>query len=135
MALCEHCRAELDSPAERLPPPWFDHDKREIAGRRVTPRQWAMLQILWRRRGRLVTKDSFLTLMYGVEADNPPFEKIVDVFVCKLRQRLASTPYSIETVWGHGYRLAERPHCVIQSLDGQSLDGQSLDGQSLDGAA
>jgi two-component system cell cycle response regulator CtrA len=110
MALCEHCRAELDNPTERLPPPWFDHDRREVAGHRLTPREWQLLNILWRRRGKVLAKESLITLMYSDEVDNPPFDKIIDVFVCKLRRRLTPSPYWVETIWGHGYRLDEHPH-------------------------
>jgi two-component system, cell cycle response regulator CtrA len=46
----------------------------------------------------------FLTHLYG-GMDEPEL-KIIDVFMCKLRKKLASRNY-IETVWGRGYVLRE----------------------------
>ena len=43
-----------------------------------------------------------------------PEVKIIDVFICKLRKKLAQAPGGrnyIETVWGRGYMLRE-PHLV-----------------------
>ena len=45
----EHCLAQLDGKAERLPGPWFEHDERKIASGRLRPKQWQVLEILWRR--------------------------------------------------------------------------------------
>jgi two-component system cell cycle response regulator CtrA len=50
----------------------------------------------------------FLTQLYG-GMDEPEI-KIIDVFVCKLRKKLASASNGknyIETVWGRGYILRE----------------------------
>jgi DNA-binding response OmpR family regulator len=106
MALCECCLAEIQAPAERLPPPWFDYDRQEIAGRRAQQKVWRLLEILWRRRGRAVSRDSIMTLLYSDKAD-PPLDKVVDVHVSKLRPMLKPTPYAVETDWGNGYRLVE----------------------------
>ena len=60
-----------------------------------------------------------------------PDEKIIDVFICKLRKKLAKASGGknyIETVWGRGTRsvsrisrgsrvnLAERPGCDVTGL-------------------
>ncbi|MEJ6845114.1 helix-turn-helix domain-containing protein [Sinorhizobium fredii] len=55
----------------------------------------------------LVTKQSLMMALYGDRPDEPEI-KIVDVFVCKLRKKVARFGISIETVWGQGYRLANR---------------------------
>lgn len=107
MALCEHCRAELERPDEKLPPPWFDHGTHEVAGVRLPPIPWKILEILYRRRDRVVSKDSLMTLLYSDRPDNPPCEKIIDVFICRLRSVLKSTPYSIRTQWAIGYQWLE----------------------------
>jgi hypothetical protein len=107
MALCEHCAAELEKPAERLPAPWFDHVARRIAGERARPTEWRLLEILWRRRDRFVSQDSLMILLYAHRPDEAPLGKIIDVFVCQLRRRLALTPYSIATKFGAGYRFIE----------------------------
>ena len=48
----------------------------------------------------------FLNAMYG--GMDEPTLKIIDVFICKLRNKLADASGGrnyIETVWGRGYRL------------------------------
>ena len=106
MALCEHCRAELAS-QERLPPPWFDHDRHTVAGEHLGVMRWQILEILWRRRDRVVSTDTLMTLLYSDRPDDPPDEKIIDVLVSQLRRDLEPTPCSIRTDWGFGYQLCE----------------------------
>jgi len=48
----------------------------------------------------------------------PPGLKIIDVFICKLRKKLANASEGrnfIETVWGRGYVLRE-PHEVEERV-------------------
>jgi two-component system, cell cycle response regulator CtrA len=57
-----------------------------------------------------VTKEMFLNHLYG-GMDEPEL-KIIDVFVCKLRKKLAQATggsHYIETVWGRGYILSDPP--------------------------
>jgi two-component system, cell cycle response regulator CtrA len=83
----------------------------EVAGRRVglTGKEYAILEMLSLRKGMTLTKEMFLTHLYG--GRDEPELKIIDVFVCKLRKKLhlAGAPASgcIETVWGRGYSLRD----------------------------
>ena len=65
-----------------------------------------MLELLSLRQGRTVSKEQFLSYLYGgVEEPGP---KIIDVFVCKLRRKLSSALGGkdyIETIWGSGFVL------------------------------
>lgn len=76
----------------------------------LTSKEYAILELLAMRRGTVLTKEMFLNHLYG-GIDEPEL-KIIDVFVCKLRKKLADasggTNY-IETVWGRGYMLKEYP--------------------------
>ena len=59
-----------------------------------------------------VTKEMFLNQLYG--GMDEPEMKIIDVFICKLRKKLADASNGkdyIETLWGRGYILRE-PHEV-----------------------
>ncbi len=82
-----------------------------VAGRRVslTGKEYAILEMLSLRKGMTLTKEMFLTHLYG--GRDEPELKIIDVFVCKLRKKLhvAGAPPSgcIETVWGRGYALRD----------------------------
>jgi two-component system cell cycle response regulator CtrA len=60
------------------------------------------------RKGTTLTKEMFLNHLYG--GMDEPEVKIIDVFICKLRKKLAhatGTDNYIETVWGRGYVLRD----------------------------
>lgn len=74
----------------------------------LTSKEYGILELLALRRGSILTKEMFLNHLYG-GIDEPDL-KIVDVFVCKLRKKLAKATGGInyiETVWGRGYVLKE----------------------------
>ena len=76
----------------------------------LTGKEYQMLELLSLRKGTTLTKEMFLNQLYG-GMDEPEI-KIIDVFICKLRKKLANASYGkdyIETVWGRGYVLRE-PH-------------------------
>ncbi len=80
----------------------------EIGKQRVhlTGKEYAMLELLSLRKGSTLTKEMFLNHLYG-GIDEPEL-KIIDVFICKLRKKLATASEGdnyIETVWGRGYVL------------------------------
>src|SRR6201996_7121603 len=82
----------------------------EVDGSRVhlTSKEYQMLELLSLRKGTTLTKEMFLNHLYG-GIDEPEL-KIIDVFVCKLRKKLAQAAGGenyIETVWGRGYVLKE----------------------------
>ncbi len=78
---------------------------------KLTNKEYAILELLAMRKGTVLTKEMFLNHLYG-GMDEPEI-KIIDVFVCKLRKKLADasdgTNY-IETVWGRGYMLKDYDH-------------------------
>lgn len=74
----------------------------------LTSKEYGILELLAMRKGTLLTKEVFLNHLYG-GIDEPDL-KIIDVFVCKLRKKLAKAAGGvnyIETVWGRGYILKE----------------------------
>ena len=82
----------------------------EVDNRRlhVTGKEYAILELLSLRKGTTLTKEMFLDHLYG-GIDEPEL-KIIDVFVCKLRKKIASATggdHYIETVWGRGYVLKD----------------------------
>lgn len=83
----------------------------EADGDRVhlTGKEYEVLELLALRIGELVTKEAFMDHLYaGINAPRP---KIIDVFICKLRKKLAAAAGGdkcIETVWGRGYLLRHR---------------------------
>ena len=82
----------------------------EVNGSRVhlTGKEYQMLELLSLRKGTTLTKEMFLNHLYG-GMDEPEL-KIIDVFICKLRKKLAASAqgmHHIETVWGRGYVLRD----------------------------
>ena len=74
----------------------------------LTDKEYRMLELLSLRRGTTITKEMFLSELYG-RMDEPEI-KIIDVFMCKIRKKLATASGGkdyIETVWGRGYLLRE----------------------------
>ena len=70
----------------------------------LTAKEYGILELLSLRKGTTLTKEMFLNHLYG--GINEPELKIIDVFVCKLRKKLAQATggsHYIETVWGRGY--------------------------------
>jgi two-component system cell cycle response regulator CtrA len=90
-----------------------DLDRKMVAidGTRVhlTGKEYQMLELLALRKGRTLTKEMFLSHLYGGMEE--PEMKIIDVFICKLRKKLATASGGkdyIETVWGRGYVMRDQ---------------------------
>jgi two-component system cell cycle response regulator CtrA len=86
----------------------LDTKMAEINGARVhlTGKEYQILELLSLRKGMTLTKEMFLNHLYG-GMDEPDL-KIIDVFMCKLRKKLANASGGknyIETIWGRGYVL------------------------------
>jgi two-component system, cell cycle response regulator CtrA len=74
----------------------------------LTGKEYQMLELLALRKGTTLTKEMFIDNLYG--GIEEPNVKIIDVFMCKLRKKLASASGGkdyIETVWGRGYMLRQ----------------------------
>src|SRR6516165_1676563 len=76
----------------------------------LTGKEYDILELLSLRKGTILTKEMFFKHLYGGRYE--PELKIIDVFVCKLRKKLAQATggnHYIETVWGRGYVLRDLP--------------------------
>jgi two-component system cell cycle response regulator CtrA len=73
----------------------------------LTGKEYAILELLTLRKGQVLTKEAFLNHLYG--GMDEPEAKIIDVFICKLRKKLAQAGADnlIGTVWGRGYVLRD----------------------------
>jgi two-component system cell cycle response regulator CtrA len=74
----------------------------------LTAKQYGAFELLSLRKGMTVTKEMFLIHLYG--GMDEPQPKIIDVFVCKVRQKLAQATggeHYIENVRGSGYVLRD----------------------------
>ncbi|NOG69174.1 response regulator transcription factor CtrA [Roseicella sp. DB1501] len=82
----------------------------------LTGKEYAILELLTLRKGVVMTKEGFLNHLYG--GMDEPEVKIIDVFICKLRKKLAQAGADnlIGTVWGRGYVLRE-PSAATARMD------------------
>lgn len=88
----------------------------------LTSKEYSILELLALKKGTVLPKEAFLNHIYG--GMDEPEVKIVDVFICKLRKKIADLTGGlnlIETVWGRGYTLRsfEEEHkgpCFVENL-------------------
>lgn len=70
----------------------------------LTAREFDVLELLVQSRGIVMPKQAILEQLYG--SAEVPDQKIIDVFVCKIRRKLRDATGGsgvIDTVWGRGY--------------------------------
>lgn len=106
MKRCECCGQAM--------PEWggivADDDRGEIrfngmAAVGFTPREYAIFRLLLDAKGAVKSKDKIMDHLYQLSPDDEPDQKIVDVFVCKLRRKLEPLGLEIGTAWARGYYL------------------------------
>jgi two-component system cell cycle response regulator CtrA len=99
---------------------------------KVTAKEYSILELLALRRGTTLSKEVFLDHLYG--GRDEPEQKIIDVFICKLRKKIQAVGggAGIETVWGQGYVLRE-PTGAVPGLaeDAPDFFGPALDADGL----
>jgi hypothetical protein len=71
----------------------------------LSPKQWALLHLLWQHQGEAMSKDAIAAAVWP-EADGAIFDYQIDKLVSRLRSRLGKAGETlIETIWGYGYKL------------------------------
>jgi DNA-binding response OmpR family regulator len=77
------------------------------AGKKINlhPKEFSLLEYLIRHKGEVVLKNMILEHLWGYDFD--PQTNVVDVLVCRLRNKLESNfeQKIIHTIWGVGYVL------------------------------
>ncbi len=96
----------------------------DVSGQQIhlTGKEYGIIELLSLRKGTTLTKEMFLNHLYG-GMDEPEL-KIIDVFVCKLRKKLAAATagdHYIETVWGRGYVLRDPAPAKVGRPEKQAL--------------
>lgn len=87
-----------------------------VAGEEVhlSEAEWAILGALVEAGGAIVTNAMLMGVLYGTRRIRG--RKIIDVLVCRIRQKLGAGAQVVDAVWGRGYRfLAEAPVPVAVS--------------------
>ncbi|NDV50781.1 response regulator transcription factor [Salipiger sp. PrR003] len=78
----------------------------EVNGERMelTGREHSIFNYLALNAGRVIPKESLFEAVYGMQ-DNTPYDKVIDVYICKLRKKIRQRTGEayIQTVYGRGY--------------------------------
>ncbi|MEM1380812.1 MAG: response regulator transcription factor [Pseudomonadota bacterium] len=101
---------------------FYDGRDPEVQGKRIklSHREHAIFSYLAQNVGRVVSKESVYSAVYG-SMDCEPFDKVIDVYICKLRKKLADATDGqqfIETVYCRGYKMDKPENTVVQRLGG-----------------
>lgn len=89
---------------------FFDGRDPEVSGARLrlSRREHAIFQHLALNANKVISKGAIYDAVYGMD-DDQPFDKVIDVYICKLRKKIAAAAASghqyIETVYGRGYKF------------------------------
>ena len=73
----------------------------------LTMKEYMILELLSLKKGQVLSKGYILSNLYSA-IDDEPQEKIIDVFIHKLRKKIEEKTNGknyIQTVWGCGYKL------------------------------
>jgi two-component system, OmpR family, response regulator len=70
----------------------------------LTAREFSLLAVLVCNAGRIVTRSEMLSQVWHTHSD--PGSNVIEVHIRNLREKLGSAAAQLETVRGHGYRLA-----------------------------
>lgn len=74
---------------------------------RLSHREHAIFSVLALNVGRVVSKEKIYEAVYSLSGSDP-LDKVIDVYICKLRKKLAEATGGdkyIETVYGRGYKF------------------------------
>lgn len=88
----------------------------------LTTKEYNILELMFLRQNRILSKEMILNHLYG--GMDEPEAKIVDVFICKIRKKLADATGGInyiKTIWGRGYCLEKCETRATAKLEDQRL--------------
>ncbi len=74
---------------------------------RLQSNEAEFLYALWHAEGRVVTKPALMAAVYGSLMDYDPSDKILCVYACRIRRKMAGTGWTIRSIWGRGYALSK----------------------------
>jgi DNA-binding response OmpR family regulator len=99
----------------------FVRHKVQVGGKPVglTPTEFKLLEVLIRGQGRAFSRLELLDRVFGYDFDG--FERTIDVHVMNLRRKIEpdrKNPTYIKTVYGMGYKFAERSPELVEGEQG-----------------
>ena len=80
----------------------------------LTRKQAQVLSVLMARP--IASRPELMTALYSLAVEDPPADKIIDLFVMKLRRALAPHGVAIRTRWGQGWFLTNEDKAKVRAL-------------------
>ena len=74
---------------------------------RLTYRRCQILEGMLKCAPRPANLGYLMDYVYGTESDNEPDDKVISIYICKIRKKIAHTRFGIETIWGFGWKITE----------------------------
>lgn len=117
----EQLKEELDIAHERI-----RQLEQELQGRvmgvpmafKLTYKEEQIFKVLLSRS--LVSKQSFMAACY---VDHFVCDRIIDVFICKIRRKLERFDMKINTAWGKGYYISSEDKATVKKM----LEAERMD--------
>ena len=110
-----HLEAENDELRERIRQleGLISLGKEMPAELRLSRMESKFLGLLYRRD--IASKEAVMMVLYG-HMISPPDDKVLNVFILRMRRKLASRGITIENLWGQGWTLPPGSKAIIKSL-------------------
>lgn len=105
---------ELEDRIEYLEAQLQDEDLIIPASWQLSPSEGKVLKCLLRRN--LMTRDNAMALLYSARGGDEPGDRIIDVFVAKIRRKLKRHGITIATQWGQGWYLSEGSKEIVRKV-------------------
>lgn len=127
IAALEERVIELEGQVEKLTSAILGQAPMAFMALGLTPHETGILGALM-ARPETRTKSQLMDALYGLRmTDEEPDQKIIDVFVCRLRRKLKPFGIKIETAWGQGYRLSAEDRQRVLALNTNAKPTQQKD--------
>ncbi len=110
---------------------YFDGRDPDVAGTpmRLSQRELAIFQQIALAAPRVVSKSVIYDAVYGM-AEDQPFDKVIDVYICRIRKKIEEMSPSgdphIRTIRGRGYKLAPGAEAETEAGAGKKAETARL---------
>ncbi len=114
LAAKDTCIQELEDRVAYLEAQLQEQNFLALRAWKLSPSEAKLLKCLVRRE--LMTRDNAMALLYSARGGDEPHDKIIDVFIARLRSKLKADRITIITHWGQGWYLPPEAKAIVRRL-------------------